>query len=155
MDDLMKATYSVCVAVVIVELLSQLCPDKFCGLVRGTAILLITAALFIEFFRLDIELDMRRWIIDTDEFTAHGQDGVVSYGIELLQSRLYKVLDTAGISVSGQENGITVLHSLDDMGNIEIDCVQVMLDFETDRERANALLQSILTQAIPLEVYVE
>ncbi len=156
MGEFSYTVLSACVSVLIIELLSQLFPDKSEGFVRGCAVLLVCTTVMIGFLRIDHE-----WIgvHDHDYSLDLSQDDMrqntVEYGVALLKQRLYILLGSAGISVSGQENGIEVQYRLSEEDEVEIDRVLVRVRYSTDTDRACSILRSVLTELIPVEVYTE
>jgi len=156
MGEFSYTVLSACVSILVIELISQLFPDKSEGFVRGCAALLVCTSVLIGFLRTDHEwLDTRTRSYSSDFSELDMKQNTVEYGIMLLKQRLHTVLDAAGISVSGGENGIEIRYRLSEEDEIEIERVLVRLRYSTDTDRAYSILRSILTELIPVEVYTE
>ena len=155
MNEIAKIILEICVSAILVEITIQIFPDKFKNIVHSTLILAVSITLISGILNLDIELDTNLWHPEVDITSSDVQQNVVDSGIELLKERIYMILDTAGISVSENEDGISVRYRIPEENKIEVSGVEVRLRYQSDKERAYALLQGILSPVIPVEVYVE
>ena len=156
MDELVKTVFGACVSVLIIELLSDLFPEKTEAFVRGCAVLTVCAAVLLSLFRLDIsEFHLTAADIPVEISESDIEQSTAAYGVELLKKRLYTILDAAGIAVSGNEDGIAVRYRLDDAGTIDIACVEVCAKYSSDIDRAHSVLRGVLTEMIPVEVYTQ
>ena len=69
-----------------------------------------------------------------------------------MKERLSALLKSAGMDVPVAN--IDIWDTQDDDGVVPVDRVRVRVRFATDIDRADALLRSVLTEAIPVDVYV-
>lgn len=137
------------------ELLARLFPEKSGALVHALAVLAIVLALVGGLLHLDFD-----WAAAGSGFAAEQAveaPGALyaETGTALLRERLCALLEAAGVEVSGGAQGVEVWYTQEDDGTIEIDRVRVRVAYGTDTDRAYALLNSALTEAIPVEVYAE
>lgn len=154
MDELYTLVFGICGALFAVEVISRLFPENSGELVRGIAVLCILAVLISGIVKAEFGLELQ-W---EDTFTPDAksaQDQAAESGTALLRERLHGLLETAGIKTADGAEGIEVRYRQQDSGEIEIDRVCVALVYRTDTDRAFALLRSVLTEAIPLEIYTE
>jgi len=155
MDELMRLVYSAAGALLAVQMISALFPEKNSTWIKGLAVLSILCVLIRGAVRTEFELDMPTI---TPEHTLSNTfaDAVYSkIGTELLQERLYALLDAAGIETLQKQDGIEIRYRMDDHGVIEIDGVYVWLVYAADRDRAFAVLQSVLTERIPIYLHTD
>ena len=61
-------------------------------------------------------------------------------------------MESAGVDVPVEN--IDIWYTQDDDGVVTVERVRVRVRFVTDIDRADALLRSVLTEAIPVDVYV-
>ena len=155
MNEIAKIILEVCVSAVLVEITIQIFPDKFKNIVHSTLILAVSITLISGILNLDIEFDTSLLHPEVDVTSSDVQQNVIDCGINLLKERIYMILDTAGISVFENEDGISVRYRIPEENKIEVSGVEVRLRYQSDKERAYALLQGILSPVIPVEVYVE
>lgn len=155
MNEIAKIILEICVSAILVEITIQIFPDKFKNIVHSTLILAVSITLISGILNLDIEFDTSLLHPEVDVTSSDVQQNIIDCGIELLKERIYMILDTAGISVSENEDGISVRYRIPEENKIEVSGVEVRLRYQSDKERAYALLQGILSPVIPVEVYVE
>lgn len=155
MNEIAKIILEICVSAILVEITIQIFPDKFKNIVHSTLILAVSITLISGILNLDIEFDTSLLHPEVDVTSSDVQQNVIDCGINLLKERIYMILDTAGISVFGNEDGISVRYRMPEENKIEVSGVEVHLRYQSDKDRAYALLQGILTPLIPVEVYVE
>lgn len=155
MDEWMNLIFSTVCALLAVQTISVLFPDKSSTLVRGLAVLSILCVLLRGVLQTEFKMELPD---STWEQTVPEEDSDAMYakiGTELLQERLYTLLEAAGIQTVNKQNGIEIRYRMDDEGTIEIDGVYVQLVYAADRDRAFALLRSVLTETIPLSIYAD
>lgn len=155
MNEIAKIILEICVSAILVEITIQIFPDKFKNIVHSTLILAVSITLISGILNLDIEFDTSLLHPEMNVTSSDVQQNIIDCGIELLKERIYMILDTAGISVFENEDGISVRYRIPEENKIEVSGVEVHLRYQSDKERAYALLQGILTPMIPVEVYVE
>lgn len=155
MNEIAKIILEICVSAILVEITIQIFPDKFKNIVHSTLILAVSITLISGILNLDIEFDTSLLHPEMNVTSSDVQQNIIDCGIELLKERIYMILDTAGISVSENEDGISVRYRIPEENKIEVSGVEVRLRYQSDKERAYALLQGILSPVIPVEVYVE
>lgn len=154
MDEIYTVIFSVGAAWIAVEVLSKLFPENSGDLLRGIAVLTIVAVLIVGVLRLDISLAFQSELISYNTETD-GRELLPKLGTELLRKRLHEVLLAAGIETEDGADGIEVRYRQFDNGEIEIDRVCVTLVYAADTDRTYALLRSVLTEAIPVEIHVK
>ena len=150
MDDLYELVFGVCAAWLTIEVLTKLFPEDSGELVRGVAVLTVFTVLLLGILRIDFAFDFH--FQDNAYETHDAQPLVLEHGTALLQERLHALLAAAGIETQRDAKGIEVRYRAFDSGEIEIDRVCVTLRYAADRDRAHAVLESVLTKAIPLEI---
>ena len=69
-----------------------------------------------------------------------------------MKERLSALLESAGVDVPIEN--IDIWYTQDDDGVVTVERVRVRARFATDIARADVLLRSVLTEAIPVDVYV-
>ena len=149
MNEIAKIILEICVSAILVEITIQIFPDKFKNIVHSTLILAVSITLISGILNLDIEFDTSLLHPEVDVTSSDVQQNIIDCGIELLKERIYMILDTAGISVSENEDGISVRYRIPEENKIEVSGVEVRLRYQSDKERAYALLQGILSPVIP------
>lgn len=153
MDNLYAMILSTATVLLAIEIITKLFPKKSAALVHGLAALFVVITLFsgilhIDFdFQTDFDLDALPSSPNTDTMYAEK-------GTALLAKRIYAVLNAAGIRVHGDDKGVEIWYDQDDEGTITIDRVRVCLAFQSDTDRAYAVLRGVLTDEIPTEVFV-
>ena len=155
MDEICSLVLTTCTILLAAELLLHLFPEQSGKLVHGFAVLTVLTALLSGVLHSDLDLNLP---VSGESFTIQEEQAEELYastGIALLRERLYQLLDAADIAVSGDEEGVEIWYTQDDEGVLEIDRVRVRLQYVTDTDRAFAVLRSVLTEAIPVEVFAE
>ena len=139
MDELYTLVFGICGALLAVEVISHLFPEKSGEMIRGIAVISVLAVLLAGVLETDFNFDFELTNGTVTE-TETLDDLALESGIALLRERLYALLQAAGI---------------DDSGEITIDRVCVCIRYGTDADRVFALLRSVLTEAIPVEIYTQ
>lgn len=154
MGELNTLVFGICGALLAVEVISKLFPDKSGELVRGLAVLSVLAVLLAGAMRVEIDFDFEFSDGISGEYETVDELAAES-GIALLRERLQSLLDAAGIETAKDTPGVEVRYRQSDTGEITIERVCIWVRYGADIDRAAALLRSVLTEAIPLEVYAE
>ena len=88
-------------------------------------------------------------LTETGEAESTITQSYAEKGTAILKERLSALLKSAGMDVPAAN--IDIWYTQDDDG---AERVRVRVRFATDIDRADALLRSVLTEAIPVDVYV-
>ena len=105
---------------------------------------------------LETDFDLEFQYTDSVSAKVNTLDNLAAEkGISLLKERLYALLEAVGIEIIDEVQGLEVRYRQDDPGRITIDRVCVRVKYGSDMDRAFALLRSVLTEAIPIEIYTE
>ena len=151
MDELYQTVFAICSALIAIQVITKLFPDHSGELIRGIAITVLLLVLVKNIAKADFEISFEG-IGETEVSSAAISDLVTDNGISLLRQRLYTLLDAAGIAVEGDENGVQVLYRQAETGEITIERVCVNLRYVTDRDRSFALIRSVMTEAVAVEI---
>lgn len=153
MREVYTLVLSVCAVLLGVEILARLFPEKSGTLVHALAVLAVVVTMVGGLLRLDPDLSAVRSDFSPEQSAEDSEALCAETGTALLRERLRALLEAAGIAVVEDESGVEVWYTQQDDGTIEIDRVRVRVTYATDVDRAYALLNSVLTEAIPTEVY--
>ena len=154
MREIYTLVFSVGAALLGIELIVRLFPEKSGALVHALAVLAVVLALVGGLFRADWS-----WIrqqtpdFQLEERTENAQALYTETGTALLRQRLCALLESAGVAVSGGTDGVEVQYTKADDGVIDIERVRVCVTYATDIDRAHALLQAVLTEEFPVDVF--
>ena len=91
-------------------------------------------------------------VTETGEAESTITQSYAEKGTAILKERLSALLKSAGMDVPTAN--IDIWYTQDDDGVVTVERVRVRVRFATDIDRADALLRSVLTEAIPVDVYV-
>ena len=91
-------------------------------------------------------------LTETGEAESTITQSYAEKGTAILKERLSALLKSAGMDVPAAN--IDIWYTQDDDGVVTVERVRVRVRFATDIDRADALLRSVLTEAIPVDVYV-
>lgn len=155
MDEIYTLVLTTCTVLLAAEILLHLFPEKSGKLVHGLVVIAVLASLLSGVLHSDLDLD---FTVSYESFSVQESEAEELYtetGTALLRKRLHQLLNAADIAVSGEEEGVEIWYTQDDAGTIEIDRVRVHLQYATDTDRAFSVLRSVLTEAIPIEVFSE
>lgn len=153
MREVYTLVLSVCAVLLGVEILARLFPEKSGTLVHALAVLAVVVTMVGGLLHLDPDLSAVRSDFTPEQSAEDSEALCAETGTALLRERLRALLEAAGIAVIEDESGVEVWYTQQDDGTIEIDRVRVRVTYATDVDRAYALLNSVLTEAIPTEVY--
>lgn len=154
MRELYAMVLSALAALLLAEVIRQLFPEKSGALVHGLAVLSVVVSLVFGVLHSDLSLEFS--VDFTPEETApYAQELYADKGAALLSERLYTILDAAGVAVQDGAGGIEVQYTQNDALEIEIEAVVVRLMYGADPARASAVLRGVLTDAVPIQVYVD
>lgn len=153
MREVYTLVLSVCAVLLGVEILARLFPEKSGTLVHALAVLAVVVTMVGGLLHLDPDLSAVRSDFTPEQSAEDSEALCAETGTALLRERLRALLEAAGIAVVEDESGVEVWYTQQDDGTIEIDRVRVRVTYATDVDRAYALLNSVLTEAIPTEVY--
>ena len=153
MREVYTLVLSVCAVLLGVEILARLFPEKSGTLVHALAVLAVVVTMVGGLLHLDPDFSAVRSEFIPEQSAEDSGALYAETGTALLRERLRALLEAAGIAVVEDESGVEVWYTQQDDGAIEIDRVRVRVTYATDVDRAYALLNSVLTEAIPTEVY--
>ena len=149
MRELYALVFSVCVVLIGTEMIVRLFPEKSGSLIHALAVLMLLVVLVNGILKLQsgVSLDF-----DLTEAESTITQSYAEKGTAILKERLSAILKSAGMDVPAAN--IDIWYTQDDDGVVTVECVRVRVRFATDIDRADALLRSVLTEAIPVDVYV-
>lgn len=153
MRELYTLVFTVSAVLIGAEVLSRLFPEKSGSLVHALAVLMVAAALLSGILHMDWDISLGNVYSSSEVKAEQTPPLYAETGTALLRERLAMLLDAAGIAVENSSKGIEIWYNQDDSGAVEIDRVRVCVKYSTDVDRADALLRSLLTDAIRTEVY--
>ena len=153
MREVYTLVLSVCAVLLGVEILARLFPEKSGTLVHALAVLAVVVTMVGGLLHLDPDFSAVRSEFIPEQSAEDSEVLYAETGTALLRERLRALLEAAGIAIIEDESGVEVWYTQQDDGTIEIDRVRVRVTYATDVDRAYALLNSVLTEAIPTEVY--
>lgn len=153
MREVYTLVLSVCAVLLGVEILARLFPEKSGTLVHALAVLAVVVTMVGGLLHLDLNFSAVRSDFTPEQSAEDSEALYAETGTTLLRERLRALLEAAGVAVVEDESGVEVWYTQQDDGTIEIDRVRVRVTYATDVDRAYALLNSVLTEAIPTEVY--
>ena len=91
-------------------------------------------------------------LTETGEAESTITQSYAEKGTAILKERLSALLKSAGMDVPAAN--IDIGYTQDDDGVVTVERVRVRVRFATDIDRADVLLRSVLTEVIPVDVYV-
>lgn len=153
MREVYTLVLSVCAVLLGVEILARLFPEKSGTLVHALAVLAVVVTMVGGLLHLDPDFSAVRSEFIPEQSAEDSEVLYAETGTALLRERLRALLEAAGVAIIEDESGVEVWYTQQDDGTIEIDRVRVRVTYATDVDRAYALLNSVLTEAIPTEVY--
>ena len=153
MREVYTLVLSVCAVLHGVEILARLFPEKSGTLVHALAVLAVVVTMVGGLLHLDPDFSAVRSEFIPEQSAEDSEVLYAETGTALLRERLRALLEAAGVAIIEDESGVEVWYTQQDDGTIEIDRVRVRVTYATDVDRAYALLNSVLTEAIPTEVY--
>ena len=151
MDDIYTSVLGACSALLVIEFLCRLLPEKHSLLPKGAAVLFMLVYLLLDLVEVLPEIQLPE--PPYGEIGQNAEELYADTGIALLRERLYALLNAADIEIYNGKEGVEVRYRMADDGSIEIERVCVNAKYQTDTDRILALLRNVLTDAIPLEVY--
>ena len=152
MRELYALVFSVCVVLIGTEMIVQLFPEKSGSLIHALAALMLLVVLVNGIFKLQSGTSLDFDLTETGEAESTITQSYAEKGTAILKERLSALLKSAGMDVPAAN--IDIWYTQDDDGVVTVERVRVRVRFATDIDRADALLRSVLTEAIPVDVYV-
>lgn len=152
MRELYALVFSVCVVLIGTEMIVRLFPEKSGSLIHALAALMLLVVLVNGILKLQSGASLDFDLTETGEAESTITQSYVEKGTEILKERLSALLKSAGMDVPAAN--IDIWYTQDDDGVVTVERVRVRVRFATDIDRADALLRSVLTEAIPVDVYV-
>ncbi len=152
MRELYALVFSVCVVLIGTEMIVRLFPEKSGSLIHALAALMLLVVLINGILKLQSGASLDFDLTETGEAESTIAQSYAEKGTALLKERLSALLESAGVDV--QVENIDIWYTQDDDGVVTVERVRVRVRFATDIDRADALLRSVLTEAIPVDVYV-
>ena len=152
MRDLYALVFSVCVVLIGTEMIVRLFPEKSGSLIHALAALMLLVVLVNGILKLQSGASLDFDLTETGEAESMITQSYAEKGTAILKERLSALLKCAGMDVPAAN--IDIWYTQDDDGVVTVERVRVRVRFATDIDRADALLRSVLTEAIPVDVYV-
>lgn len=152
MRELYALVFSVCVVLIGTEMIVRLFPEKSGSLIHALAALMLLVVLVNGILKLQSGVSLDFDLTETDEAESTITQSYAEKGTAILKERLSALLKSAGMDVPAAN--IDIWYTQDDDGVVTVERVRVRVRFATDIDRADALLRSVLTEAIPVDVYV-
>ena len=152
MRELYALVFSVCVVLIGTEMIVRLFPEKSGSLIHVLAALMLLVVLVNGILKLQSGASLDFDLTETGEAESTITQSYAEKGAAILKERLSALLKSAGMDVPAAN--IDIWYTQDDDGVVTVERVRVRVRFATDIDRAGALLRSVLTEAIPVDVYV-
>lgn len=152
MRELYALVFSVCVVLIGTEKIVRLFPEKSGSLIHALAALMLLVVLVNGILKLQSGASLDFDLTETGEAESTITQSYAEKGTAILKERLSALLKSAGMDVPAAN--IDIWYTQDDDGVVTVERVRVRVRFATDIDRADALLRSVLTEAIPVDVYV-
>ena len=152
MRELYALVFSVCVVLIGTEMIVRLFPEKSGSLIHALAVLMLLVVLVNGILKLQSRVYLDFDLTETGEAESMITQSYAEKGTAILKERLSALLKSAGMDVPVAN--IDIWYTQDDDGVVTVERVRVRVRFATDIDRADALLRSVLTEAIPVDVYV-
>ena len=152
MRELYALVFSVCVVLIGTEMIVRLFPEKSGSLIHALAALILLVMLVNGILKLQSGASLDFDLTETGEAESTITQSYAEKGTAILKERLSALLKSAGMDVPAAN--IDIWYTQDDDGVVTVERVRVRVRFATDIDRADALLRSVLTEAIPVYVYV-
>lgn len=152
MRELYALVFSVCVVLIGTEMIVRLFPEKSGSLIHALAALMLLVVLINGILKLQSGASLDFDLTETGEAESTITQSYAEKGTAILKERLSALLKSAGMDVPAAN--IDIWYTQDDDGVVTVERVRVRVRFATDIDRADALLRSVLTEVIPVDVYV-
>ena len=152
MRELYALVFSVCVVLIGTEMIVRLFPEKSGSLIHVLAALMLLVVLVNGILKLQSGASLDFDLTETGEAESTITQSYAEKGTAILKERLSALLKSAGMDVPAAN--IDIWYTQDDDGVVTVERVRVRVRFATDIDRADALLRSVLTEVIPVDVYV-
>lgn len=152
MRELYALVFSVCVVLIGTEMIVRLFPEKSGSLIHALAALMLLVVLVNGILKLQSGASLDFDLTETGEAESTITQSYAEKGTVILKERLSALLKSAGMDVPVAN--IDIWYTQDDDGVVTVERVRVRVRFATDIDRADALLRSVLTEVIPVDVYV-
>ena len=152
MRELYALVFSVCVVLIGTEMIVRLFPEKSGSLIHALSALMLLVVLVNGILKLQSGASLDFDLTETGEAESTITQSYAEKGTAILKERLSALLKSAGMDVPVAN--IDIWYTQDDDGVVTVERVRVRVRFATDIDRADALLRSVLTEAIPVDVYV-
>lgn len=152
MRELYALVFSVCVVLIGTEMSVRLFPEKSGSLIHALAVLMLLVVLVNGILKLQSGASLDFDLTETGEVESTITQSYAEKGTAILKERLSALLKSAGMDVPAAN--IDIWYTQDDDGMVTVERVRVRVRFATDIDRADALLRSVLTEVIPVDVYV-
>lgn len=152
MRELYALVFSVCVVLIGTEMIARLFPEKSGSLIHALAALMLLVVLVNGILKLQSGASLDFDLTETGEAESAITQSYAEKGTAILKERLSALLKSAGMDVPAAN--IDIWYTQDDDGVVTVERVRVRVRFATDIDRADALLRSVLTEVIPVDVYV-
>lgn len=153
MNSVMESTSTVCVVLVAVEIVSQLCPKN--GMVRfvkGFVSLVLLASVATSLLSLDWDLESPKNKSDAiqEELSGYVQEQCGQAAEREIKRSIEGLLAVAGL----EAEQIEIFTDIDGDSRIVLTKISAVFLYESDAQRARALLENTLGEEIDIEVKI-
>ena len=152
MRELYALVFSVCMVLIGTEMIVRLFPEKSGSLIHALAVLILLVVLVNGILKLQSGTSLDFDLTETGEAESTITQSYAEKGTAILKERLSALLKSAGMDVPAAN--IDIWYTQDDDGVVTVERVRIRVRFATDIDRADVLLRSVLTEVIPVDVYV-
>lgn len=152
MRELYALVFSVCVVLIGTEMIVRLFPEKSGSLIHALAALMLLVVLVNGILKLQSGASLDFDLTETGKAESTITQSYAEKGTAILKERLSALLKSAGMDVPAAN--IDIWYTQDADGVVTVERVRVRVRFATDIDCADALLRSVLTEVIPVDVYV-
>ena len=152
MRELYALVFSVCVVLIGTEMIVRLFPEKSGSLIHALAVLILLVVLVNGILKLQSGTSLDFDLTETGEAESTITQSYAEKGTAILKERLSALLKSAGMDVPAAN--IDIWYTQDDDGVVTVERVRIRVRFATDIDRADVRLRSVLTEVIPVDVYV-
>ena len=154
MNAVMESILTVCLVLIVTELLQKFCPeDQMTRFVGSLAVLAVTLSAVGSFVSLDVELPISQGETHRrqEELTSYVEEQMEGAAGEDLEAYVQGLLGTVGL----QAKEIKVFTDRNEDGSIVLTEVAAVFQYPSQEEQARALLQNVLGEGVKVSVAAE
>ena len=154
MNAVMESILTVCLVLIVTELLQKFCPeDQMTRFVGSLAVLAVTLSAVGSLLSLDVELPISQEssLRQQEELASYVEEQVEQAAEEDLEAYVQGLLGTVGL----QAKEIQVFTDRNEDGSIVLTEVAAAFQYSSQEEQARVLLQNVLGEDVVVSVTVE